>query len=29
MYTLFTFFKSSTAWRARIALELKGIKPKY
>jgi hypothetical protein len=27
MYKLFTFSRSSTAWRARIALNLKNIKP--
>ena len=29
MYTLYTFAKSSTAWRARIALNLKGIEVNY
>ena len=29
MYTLYTFAVSSTAWRARIALSLKGIKVDY
>lgn len=28
-YKLYTFFRSSTAWRARIALNLKQIKPEY
>ncbi len=28
-YQLYTFFRSSTAWRARIALNLKQIKPEY
>lgn len=28
-YKLYTFYKSSTAWRARIALNLKQIKPEY
>ena len=27
--TLYSFFKSSTAFRVRIALNLKGIKPHY
>ncbi len=29
MYKLYTFARSSTAWRARIALNLKGITPEY
>ena len=29
MYKLYTFAKSSTAWRARIALNLKGIQVDY
>jgi glutathione S-transferase len=29
MYKLYTFARSSTAWRARIALNLKGIKPQF
>jgi glutathione S-transferase len=29
MYKLYTFSRSSTAWRARIALNLKNIKPEY
>lgn len=28
-YQLYTFFRSSTAWRARIALNLKQIKPEF
>lgn len=28
-YKLYTFCRSSTAWRARIALNLKHIKPQY
>jgi maleylacetoacetate isomerase len=27
--TLYTYFRSSAAWRARIALNLKGLKPEY
>ncbi|HSZ11832.1 MAG TPA: maleylacetoacetate isomerase [Rhizomicrobium sp.] len=27
--TLYTYFRSSAAWRARIALNLKGLKPDY
>jgi hypothetical protein len=29
MYKLYTFARSSTAWRARIAFQLKGIEPDY
>ena len=29
MYTLYTFCRSSAAWRARLALELKNIRPEY
>jgi glutathione S-transferase len=29
MYRLYTFARSSTAWRARIALNLKHITPEY
>ena len=29
MYKLYTFARSSTAWRARIALNLKKITPEY
>ncbi len=29
MYKLFTFSRSSTAWRVRIALNLKSIKAEY
>lgn len=28
-YKLYTYFRSSTAWRARIALNLKHIKAEY
>lgn len=28
-YKLYTYFKSTTAWRSRIALNLKQIKPEY
>ena len=28
-FTLYSFFKSSTAFRVRIAMNLKGVKPHY
>ena len=28
-YKLYTYFRSSTSWRARIAFNLKHIKPEY
>jgi glutathione S-transferase len=28
-FTLYSFFKSSTAFRVRIAVNLKGVKPNY
>lgn len=28
-FTLYTFFRSSTAFRVRIAMNLKGVKPNY
>ena len=29
MYKLYSFCKSTTAWRARIALNMKNIEPEY